>query len=73
VVDGGGAPRCSESKTRGRWALIRRVAPAEGVGRNLPREDVEQIARTLLKRYGGVFWRLLAAGSRLAPAVGAIC
>jgi ATP-dependent Lhr-like helicase len=51
----------------GRWALIRRVAPAEGAGRNLPRETVEQIARTLLKRYGVVFWRLLAREAEWLP------
>ncbi len=39
----------------GRWALIRRKPPAP-----LTREAAEQIARALLKRYGVVFWRVLA-------------
>ena len=51
----------------GRWALIRRAAPPEGAGPNLPRETVEQIARTLLKRYGVVFWRLLAREAEWLP------
>jgi len=37
----------------GRWALARRSASA-----NLD-EAVEQVARTLLRRYGVVFWRML--------------
>ena len=38
----------------GRWALLRRNAAGED------REAVlEQVARTLLRRYGVVFWRLL--------------
>ncbi len=52
----------------GRWALIRRTsATADGVSRTLPRETVEQIARTLLKRYGVVFWRLLAREAEWLP------
>jgi ATP-dependent helicase Lhr and Lhr-like helicase len=51
----------------GRWALIRRALPADGTGHNLPRETVEQIARTLLKRYGVVFWRLLAREAEWLP------
>jgi ATP-dependent helicase Lhr and Lhr-like helicase len=51
----------------GRWALIRRAVAAESVGRDLPREMVEQIARTLLKRYGVVFWRLLAREAEWLP------
>ena len=51
----------------GRWALIRRVVAADGVGRSLPRETVEQIARTLLRRYGVVFWRLLAREAEWLP------
>jgi ATP-dependent Lhr-like helicase len=51
----------------GRWALIRRAVPAEGAGSKLPRETVEQIARTLLKRYGVVFWRLLAREAEWLP------
>ncbi len=51
----------------GRWALIRHAVPADGIGHNLPREMVEQIARTLLKRYGVVFWRLLAREAEWLP------
>jgi ATP-dependent Lhr-like helicase len=51
----------------GRWALIRRAVPADGIGQNLPRETVEQIARTLLRRYGVVFWRLLAREAEWLP------
>ena len=51
----------------GRWALIRRAKQADEVGRSLPRETLEQIARTLLKRYGVVFWRLLAREAEWLP------
>jgi ATP-dependent Lhr-like helicase len=51
----------------GRWALIRRVVAADGVGHTLPRETLEQIARTLLRRYGVVFWRLLAREAEWLP------
>jgi ATP-dependent Lhr-like helicase len=51
----------------GRWALIRRKPPAEDGNQKLPRETVEQIARTLLKRYGVVFWRLLAREAEWLP------
>src|SRR5262249_57548239 len=39
----------------GRWALARRAAPQ----REARPEAVEHLARTLLLRYGVVFWRLL--------------
>jgi ATP-dependent helicase Lhr and Lhr-like helicase len=42
----------------GRWALARR-APAARSGPNLEAEAAEHVARTLLRRYGVVFWRLL--------------
>ena len=51
----------------GRWALIRRRPAAEETARALPRELVEQIARSLLKRYGVVFWRLLAREAEWLP------
>ncbi|MGH8286211.1 MAG: Lhr family helicase, partial [Steroidobacteraceae bacterium] len=38
----------------GRWALVRRSAPAEHDA------AVEQVVRTLLRRWGVIFWRLLA-------------
>jgi len=45
----------------GRWALARRArAAAPSVtGDTLAAEAVEHVARTLLRRYGVVFWRLL--------------
>lgn len=42
----------------GRWAPLRR-AKAEEVGQRLPAEVLEHVARTLLRRYGVVAWRLL--------------
>jgi ATP-dependent Lhr-like helicase len=51
----------------GRWALIRRPA-ASAAARELPRDLVEQIARALLKRYGVVFWRVLAREADWLPA-----
>jgi ATP-dependent helicase Lhr and Lhr-like helicase len=39
----------------GRWALARQLPPQQGEA-----EAVEHLARTLLLRYGVVFWRLLA-------------
>jgi len=46
----------------GRWALIRRKPAA-----TLTREALEQIARALLKRYGVVFWRMLAREADWLP------
>jgi len=46
----------------GRWALLRRNAPAPVEGNRpapTPPETLEHIAMTLLRRYGVVFWRLL--------------
>jgi ATP-dependent helicase Lhr and Lhr-like helicase len=42
----------------GRWALAHRVRPARD-GPNTESEATEHVARTLLRRYGIVFWRLL--------------
>jgi ATP-dependent helicase Lhr and Lhr-like helicase len=42
----------------GRWAMINRVAPQNG-GAEARDAAVEYAARTLLARYGVVFWRLL--------------
>ncbi len=42
----------------GRWAMINRAQPKEG-GEELRRLAIEHAARTLLDRYGVVFWRLL--------------
>ncbi|CAI8930266.1 ATP-dependent helicase Lhr and Lhr-like helicase [Pseudomonas sp. IT-P44] len=45
----------------GRWALLRRGAPAPVVDNkhSTPSDTLEHIAMTLLRRYGVVFWRLL--------------
>ncbi|WP_439877728.1 DEAD/DEAH box helicase [Pseudomonas prosekii] len=47
----------------GRWALLRRGAPAPIIDNQrpapTPHETLEHIAMTLLRRYGVVFWRLL--------------
>ncbi|SDT17418.1 DEAD/DEAH box helicase [Pseudomonas prosekii] len=47
----------------GRWALLRRGAPAPIIDNQrpapMPHETLEHIAMTLLRRYGVVFWRLL--------------
>jgi ATP-dependent Lhr-like helicase len=57
----------------GRWALARRSQPPPppgGTGRNGLRpgsEAVEHIARTLLRRYGVVFWRLLEREASWLP------
>ncbi|HWA12988.1 MAG TPA: DEAD/DEAH box helicase [Burkholderiales bacterium] len=50
----------------GRWALIRRKAPAPQSATEA-RDTLEQIARALLKRYGVVFWRLLAREADWLP------
>jgi len=54
----------------GRWALVRRPArkPATGRGIDEPDQDVvEHVARTLLRRYGVVFWRLLEREAAWLP------
>ena len=50
----------------GRWALIRRKAASSSTI-TLEREAAEQIARTLLKRYGVIFWRMLAREADWLP------
>src|SRR6185436_14866923 len=50
----------------GGGTFIRRAAPMPA-GSALPRELVEQIARTVLRRYGVVFWRLLAREAEWLP------
>ena len=50
----------------GRWALVRRMRPAGGDERT--RDDaVEHVARAMLRRYGVVFWRLLAREAPWLP------
>jgi ATP-dependent Lhr-like helicase len=41
----------------GRWSLVRQ--PATAAGRKPEAAAVEHVARTLLRRYGVIFWRLL--------------
>ena len=50
----------------GRWALIRRAQP-NGGGEPTRAAATEQVARTLLRRYGVVFWRLLAREAGWLP------
>jgi ATP-dependent Lhr-like helicase len=51
----------------GRWSLIRRPA-LDSVDEQARQAAVEHAARTLLRRYGVVFWRLLAReGGWLPP------
>jgi ATP-dependent helicase Lhr and Lhr-like helicase len=46
----------------GRWAMVRRSAAAERNG-----DAIEHVARTLLVRYGVVFWRLLEREAAWLP------
>jgi ATP-dependent Lhr-like helicase len=52
----------------GRWALVRRPkGPPSSLGKP-PDDVVEQVVRTLLRRWGVIFWKLLARESDwLAP------
>ena len=61
---------CSASPMPGRWALLRRQPPVPEDAekqKSIDVEIVEQIARTLLKRYGVVCWRLLAREAEWLP------
>jgi ATP-dependent Lhr-like helicase len=49
----------------GRWALVRRVAPA--ADESAKSAALEHVARTLLQRYGVVFWRLMAREASWLP------
>jgi len=53
----------------GRWAIVRRraTADAENSNRKIETDVVELVARTLLKRYGVVCWRLLANEAAWLP------
>ena len=54
----------------GRWALLRRASPAPVASKKLHGMDteiVEQVARTLLKRYGVICWRLVAHEAQWLP------
>ncbi|HEX4151354.1 MAG TPA: DEAD/DEAH box helicase [Steroidobacteraceae bacterium] len=48
----------------GRWALVRRPA---GIADSTDAEAVEHVVRTLLKRWGVVFWKLLAREAAWLP------
>ncbi|HEY7086010.1 MAG TPA: DEAD/DEAH box helicase [Hyphomicrobiaceae bacterium] len=52
-------------ESAGRWSLVRRVSfPEPSIGDSLA---VEHLARTLLRRYGVVFWRLLEREAAWLP------
>ncbi len=52
----------------GRWALARRAVPEAGEGQAQMRQAAtEHVARALLRRYGIVFWRLLAREAAWLP------
>jgi ATP-dependent Lhr-like helicase len=50
----------------GRWSLIRRE-PTGRIGDEATTAAVEHLARTLLRRYGVVFWRLLTQEASWLP------
>jgi ATP-dependent Lhr-like helicase len=50
----------------GRWALMRRPT-AEAIEPQAKAAATEHVARALLRRYGVVFWRLLAREAELLP------
>jgi len=50
----------------GRWSLIRREPP-EKLGEQAATAAIEHVARTLLRRYGVVFWRLLTREAEWLP------
>ncbi|NWD50576.1 DEAD/DEAH box helicase [Pseudomonas gingeri] len=51
----------------GRWALLRRASTPAADTERLPEETLEQVAMTLLRRYGVVFWRLLEREAEWLP------
>jgi ATP-dependent Lhr-like helicase len=57
----------------GRWALVRRARPAQGEAQTGEArapdggDAVEHLARTLLRRYGIVFWRMLEREAAWLP------
>ncbi len=70
-----GAPRRSRRgaigiEDAGRWALIRRgeqATPSAGAAPRDSNSDLEHIARTLLRRYGVVCWRMLEREAAWLP------
>jgi ATP-dependent Lhr-like helicase len=53
-------------ESAGRWSLVRRPPP-DGVEPQARAVAVEHVARALLRRYGVVFWRLLAREAAWLP------
>ncbi len=52
----------------GRWALARRATPESGAAQAQTRQAAtEHVARALVRRYGVVFWRLLAREADWLP------
>jgi ATP-dependent Lhr-like helicase len=51
----------------GRWALVRRLRDQRAASGEPSQEVVEHVARTLLRRYGVVFWRLLEREAAWLP------
>ncbi len=51
----------------GRWALARRPRPIESTGSADAVAAAEHLARTLLRRYGVVFWRLIEREAAWLP------
>ena len=49
----------------GRWAAVRRDASASGQGTDT--EAVEHVTRTLLRRWGVIFWKLLTREAQWLP------
>ena len=51
----------------GRWALVRRTSPTGSADDQVKDVAIEHVARTLLQRYGVVFWRLLGREAGWLP------
>ena len=68
-LSGGAAPAYRAARRRRCRTLDADPARGDRTDRalRLPRESVEQIARTVLRRYGVVFWRLLAREAEWLP------
>jgi ATP-dependent Lhr-like helicase len=51
----------------GRWSKVARAAPGAEPERALAEETVEHVVRTLLRRWGVVFWKLLTREADWLP------
>src|SRR5688572_13878318 len=54
----------------GRWALVRRPKVVERSAAGVKRADdeaIEHVVRSLLRRWGVIFWRLLATEANWLP------